>query len=371
MQSISPLFLARRMALYLEETGIVPLFGQTPSFDWKQYATDLEKYFPHFSMDLREQRMLDSDQILEGLGSDPEITPVLLSPLTVPFFWVMSKEDVATCTSLLLTGETATPFSSQILQEGYYRYLLLEALHEAKKREPLSHLTAQLCEKGEILAESAFCIDVQISLSQQTCAGRLVIPLSLKNELIRHFAELPDVPVSVERTRELELLTGLQVGLFHMDLKDWKTLQVGDAVWLDRGSYDPKKEQGVATLMLGSIPIFQTRVEKNRLTILEYAFYYEESMEGEKNPEEIESASSDTNEEVVAIQNYPVTVAVELGRLKITLEQLMRLSAGNTLELPIHPNQGVSLTVNGRLVGRGELISFNDALAVRILEIAN
>jgi flagellar motor switch/type III secretory pathway protein FliN len=53
----------------------------------------------------------------------------------------------------------------------------------------------------------------------------------------------------------------------------------------------------------------------------------------------------------------------------MTLDQLMNLTPGNTLEIPIHPDQGVSLTVNGQKVGRAELVYLGEQLGLRILEI--
>jgi flagellar motor switch protein FliN/FliY len=54
----------------------------------------------------------------------------------------------------------------------------------------------------------------------------------------------------------------------------------------------------------------------------------------------------------------------------MTVDHLMKLSPGNFLELPIHPEQGVNLTVNGQKIGRGELVYLGEQLGIRILELA-
>ncbi len=74
-------------------------------------------------------------------------------------------------------------------------------------------------------------------------------------------------------------------------------------------------------------------------------------------------------EESVTIKDVPLSVSVELARLKITLDQLMHLNPGNMLTLPVHPDQGVVLTVNGKKVGRAELLYLGESLGIRILEI--
>lgn len=70
----------------------------------------------------------------------------------------------------------------------------------------------------------------------------------------------------------------------------------------------------------------------------------------------------------MAIQEVPLHVVVEAGRLKMSLRQLLDLAPGNLLELGITPESGVNLVVSGKVVGRGELIRVGETLGVRILE---
>ena len=53
----------------------------------------------------------------------------------------------------------------------------------------------------------------------------------------------------------------------------------------------------------------------------------------------------------------------------MSIQKLMELEPGNTLELDIHPESGVDLVVNGRRIGKGELLRIGDHLGVRILDI--
>ena len=73
--------------------------------------------------------------------------------------------------------------------------------------------------------------------------------------------------------------------------------------------------------------------------------------------------------EAIALKELPIYVTVELARLKISLDKLMHLNPGNMLELPIHPNQSVTLTINGQKVGRAELVYLGETLGLRILEL--
>jgi flagellar motor switch protein FliN len=65
----------------------------------------------------------------------------------------------------------------------------------------------------------------------------------------------------------------------------------------------------------------------------------------------------------------PVTVVIEAGCVQMTMEQLLQLEPGNLLELNIRPENGVDLTINGKIVGKGELIKLGETLGVRVLKL--
>jgi flagellar motor switch protein FliN/FliY len=53
----------------------------------------------------------------------------------------------------------------------------------------------------------------------------------------------------------------------------------------------------------------------------------------------------------------------------MSIEQLMKLEPGNLLDVDIRPEHSVNLTIQGKLVGKGELIRIGDAVGVRILQL--
>jgi flagellar motor switch protein FliN/FliY len=74
-------------------------------------------------------------------------------------------------------------------------------------------------------------------------------------------------------------------------------------------------------------------------------------------------------ENMIPADQVPMTVTVEVTRLRVSLDKLLQLSPGNVLELPVKPEQGVDLTINGKKVAKAELIKMGDALGVKILQI--
>jgi type III secretion protein Q len=69
------------------------------------------------------------------------------------------------------------------------------------------------------------------------------------------------------------------------------------------------------------------------------------------------------------VKDLTVTLAVELDRIPLSLEELLRLSPGQVLQLEKTPGDPVDLCVDGRNVGRGQLVRINNELGVKILSI--
>lgn len=67
----------------------------------------------------------------------------------------------------------------------------------------------------------------------------------------------------------------------------------------------------------------------------------------------------------------PVTLVVEVGQVQMTMEKLLSLAPGNLLEINLHPENHVDLTINGKTVGKGELIKIGEAIGVRVLELGS
>jgi flagellar motor switch protein FliN/FliY len=82
------------------------------------------------------------------------------------------------------------------------------------------------------------------------------------------------------------------------------------------------------------------------------------------------AAVQPASQTLVKPEEIPLTISIEVGRLQMSVKQLMELAPGNILELSVHPENGVDLVVSGRCIGKGELLKIGDALGVRILDKA-
>ena len=313
----------------------------------------------------------DAESVGTGLGPHLLVTPLAISPLAPPLYWAMARGDREKFTSWMLSGQAkGRSFSSEVLQEGYYRFLLLEVLEAAQGLDPIKQMTLHLGEEAALPEEESFCVDVEISFDGNVCWGRLIATAEFRRSWVQHFSAFPSEYAPSELSKKLEMTVGLKTGSILLKQSEWKKLKEGDFLLLDPGGYDPRKGQGAATLQLGPTPLFQIKIKQNKIELVDYAFTYEETMQEQKSaPSEPSDRLEAAEEEAVAIKDLPIYVTVEVARLKITLDKLMNLTPGNMLELPIHPDQGVSLTVGGQKVGRAELIHLGESLGIRILEI--
>jgi len=71
----------------------------------------------------------------------------------------------------------------------------------------------------------------------------------------------------------------------------------------------------------------------------------------------------------VPVEELPLSIHVEVGRLSMTLQNLSELQPGSLLKMSVRPEDGVNLVVNGQTIAKGELLKIGDSLGVRILDI--
>lgn len=69
------------------------------------------------------------------------------------------------------------------------------------------------------------------------------------------------------------------------------------------------------------------------------------------------------------LEDISLEVAVELGRAVMSLRQVLGLAPGVVIELDKLAGEPVDMLVNGKLVGRGEVVIIEDMFGVRVTEI--
>lgn len=70
-----------------------------------------------------------------------------------------------------------------------------------------------------------------------------------------------------------------------------------------------------------------------------------------------------------AIMHVPLDVSVELGRVQLPLHVVARLHRGMVLDLKKEADASVDILANGRVFARGEVVSADGKLGVRVVEV--
>lgn len=70
------------------------------------------------------------------------------------------------------------------------------------------------------------------------------------------------------------------------------------------------------------------------------------------------------------MNDIPLQISVELGRVSTTAEEVVALKVGHVFDLNRVAGEPLDLSVNGKVVARGELVEIDGNLGIRILSLA-
>ena len=87
--------------------------------------------------------------------------------------------------------------------------------------------------------------------------------------------------------------------------------------------------------------------------------------------EEPTSVEGGESKSLDLILDIPLTVAVELGRSKMLINDLLQLGQGSVIELTKLVGEPLEVMVNQKLVARGEVVVVNEKFGVRLTDIVS
>ncbi len=101
--------------------------------------------------------------------------------------------------------------------------------------------------------------------------------------------------------------------------------------------------------------------------------------EGAKNSDEFkqveapslqDSSSSQSGDvKLDMILDIPVTIAMELGRSRLSIRNLLQLNQGSVVELDRMAGEPMDVLVNGTLVAHGEVVVVNEKFGLRLTDV--
>jgi flagellar motor switch protein FliN/FliY len=73
--------------------------------------------------------------------------------------------------------------------------------------------------------------------------------------------------------------------------------------------------------------------------------------------------------ELNGIHDIPLRVSIEVGRLRLAVGEFLRLATGTVLEIKKPAGEPFEISLNGTVVGKGEIIMVEQSSGVRIVEV--
>lgn len=415
----------RQISPDLKKLDTIPLTGATPPFPWEDLSSRLAQIFEleEIAIKTGETAWRTKETLYEGLDS-PYPLNFTLPSLKGQVSWVVPAQELDRLAALLLTQEThPLTFHEPVLSESFYQFLALEVLYQLTQ-VPFDKVLAPTLTNQSLPPEDSLCKDIFVTLKGQTVWGRLILSPEFRLSWVDHFAQLgKTTEVSTQLAKMTDVVMHVEAGKCDMTLKEWNEVSLGDFILLDSCLLEPESFTGRVRLTLNDRLAFRAKLKDGSLKILELPLLHEVETPMAKQPEhenedefsdldlpeeeeeefgeedlfsdddllseehETEENEQHTEEEpeareahttekehagspaMVALEQIPLTLTVEVGQIQLSVDQLMKLEPGNLLEIDIQPEHGVNLTIHGKVVAKGELIRIGDAIGVRIMQL--
>ena len=94
-------------------------------------------------------------------------------------------------------------------------------------------------------------------------------------------------------------------------------------------------------------------------------------MAGQESGEAAAAGAPGEHRRLDLLLDVPLDLSVELGRARMTVQDLLGLGPGSVIELDKIAGEALDILVNDRLVARGEAVVVNDKFGVRITDIVS
>ncbi len=357
----------------------IPLLRGEP-IDLENFTQNLQKTLnlENLNLEFQTAKWEKTEDIFNSFGADALQICFSLTPLIGSFYLILDRNEPE---ELLRSAFSSTAgqgdFLSKALKEGFLRYAILQILKLLQKEKLFQGLNFKIIEEAEIQSKTTFCLDFQITFNEKTFPLKIALTPDFRFSWNQYHKSKGSLFFSALQ-KNLQLPLSFILAETQLTVNELKTIKPGDFLLADKIYFDPKTGLDSIKVQLYSVPIFQVKLKKEKMQIIDFAHLEEPVMENqEKKPILEESEKPAAKQEIkaseskkqVSIDDLPLTITAELSRMQMPLSEMTALQPGNFLELPSSLEEGVDLCVNGKKFARGELVHLGEKLGVRILEI--
>lgn len=416
---LSLIELARALPPPLKSLDSIPLTGYETLFPWQAFSEKIATLFQldHVHITPTAIAWRSGEELLEGLGSAPLSFTLAIPPLKGEAIWIVRAQEIGVLASLCLTKDSTSSIDST-LAERFYDFCLLEVLQLCSEFLLNASFKPSFAKTTLLPKESALCIDMALSLQGTSSLGRLCLSPELRASWMELTADIQNEAALLSRGQAQTLVPlHLEIGKVTLALSDWQKLKEGDCLILDSCSLKGEELEGKIAITHQGKVVHRAKLKNQKLKILEPPLLREvdtlmtsdadepfqeesetwgdeereseevsffetndgealstnEMQDGEKRteaaPTEAQEAHSPETKSFISPAHIPLCLSVEIGKVEMTIERLLQLEPGNFLEVNVNPKQGVDLTIQGKLVGKGELVRFEESIGVRITDL--
>lgn len=318
--------------------------------------------------------------------------------------------------------------------KAFYQFFAAEVINSFEKIDFDKKLVPTVLREATLPAEACLGLDISITIDQETIYGRLLLSQTFRKSWMQRYTQQQNsLILSSPIADALDVIVHIEAGKINLKPSEWKQILPGDFVVLDSCSLDPNEDKGRVMLVIHGTPFFRAKIKQGSLKILEHPLYHEvdtamgtppknpdhddeeafddsdlndadfdldddeHTMAGEtdldisdddlddnhlseteelKKTKPAEAAAKPTQAATtvsntpLSVDEIPLNVVIEVGRIQMSVKKLLELQPGNMLDLDIHPEAGIDMVVNGKRIARGELLKIGDSLGIRVLELS-
>ena len=81
------------------------------------------------------------------------------------------------------------------------------------------------------------------------------------------------------------------------------------------------------------------------------------------------NATLETPSNLNLVLDVPVSLTIELGGCQMPMREVLQLTIGSVVQLDKAADAPVELSINGKLIARGEVVVVEDRYGVKITEV--
>jgi flagellar motor switch protein FliN/FliY len=94
-----------------------------------------------------------------------------------------------------------------------------------------------------------------------------------------------------------------------------------------------------------------------------------QSVDSQEQAPQVEESEHDEQYDIELILDIPLDVSVELGRVKMLVNDLLQLGQGSIIELDNAAGDPLEIYIHNKLIARGEVVVVDEKFGIRVTEI--